>query len=101
MKIAVNKCYGGFCLSESVYSELGVEWDGYGYLNNKDLNIESDDHMAYRQDPRLINAIERLGEDAASGNMARVRVVEIPDDVQWAIHDYDGEETIRERHRCW
>ena len=32
MKIAVNRRYGGFGLSKAVYEELGIEWDGYGYL---------------------------------------------------------------------
>ena len=101
MKIALNKCYGGFGLSRAVYAELGLEWDGYGYLSNEKLGIESDDHIAYRQDPRLIAAIEKLGEDKASGAMAEIRVVDIPDDIEWEIDDYDGVETVHEQHRSW
>jgi hypothetical protein len=101
MKIAINKCYGGFGLSQAIYSELGIKWDGYGHLSNKDMGIKSDNYMAYRQDPRLIAAIEKVGEDKASGKLARVRVVEIPDGVAWEIDEYDGIETIHEKHRSW
>ena len=101
MKIAINKCYGGFSLSEEVFKELGVEWDGYGYLDNEALGIENDYYLAYRADPRLIAAIEKVGEDAASGDLAKVRVVEIPDDIDWDIDEYDGIETINEKHRSW
>lgn len=101
MKIAINKCYGGFSLSKAVYANLGIEWDRYGYLSNEDLGIESDNYMAYRQDPRLIAAIEKVGEGKASGEMAKVCVVEIPDGVEWEIYEYDGIETIHEKHRSW
>ena len=101
MKIAINKCYGGFGLSKAVYAELGIKWDGYGYLGNGDLGITSDNYEAYRKDPRLIAAIEKLGERKASGRYAELRIVEIPDDVDWQIDEYDGFETIHEKHRSW
>jgi hypothetical protein len=44
--------------------------------------------------------VEALG-DSASGDFAALKVVEIPDDVEWEIHDYDGKESVRERHRSW
>jgi hypothetical protein len=101
MKIAINKCYGGFGLSQAAYAELGIKWDGYGYIDNKAMGIESDNYMAYRQDPRLVAAIEKVGEDEASGEQAKVRVVEIPDGVEWGIEEYDGIESIHEKHRSW
>ena len=70
MKIAVNKCFGGFGVSEAVFAELGMEWDGYGYLENKDFGIESDNWLEYRSHPKLIAAIEKVGEKAASGQLA-------------------------------
>jgi hypothetical protein len=30
-KVVVNRCWGGFGLSQEAYKELGLEWDGYGY----------------------------------------------------------------------
>lgn len=91
MKIVVNKCYGGFSLSEKAYEFLGLEWDGFGYKY-------SDDNL--RTDTKLIECVETLGEEA-NGRWARLAVVEIPDDVDWEIDNYDGIETIREKHRSW
>jgi hypothetical protein len=101
MKIAINRCYGGFGVSKAVYDVLGLPWDGYGYLENKDLGIEDGDYDAYRADARLVAAIEQVGIKEASGSLAKIAIVEIPDGVQWEIDDYDGMETVHERHRTW
>lgn len=90
-KIVINKCYGGFGLSEKAYEYLGLEWDGYGYAY-------SDEEK--RDDPKLIECIEALG-DKANGRWARLGIVEIPDDVEWQIDDYDGVEWVAEKHRTW
>ena len=100
MKIVINRCFGGFSLSEAAYKELGIEWDGYGYLDNKDLGIPEDaPELQYRSHPRLIEVVERLGDTA--GRNATLKVVEIPDDVEWVLDDYDGNEEIHEKHRVW
>ena len=103
MKIAVNKCYGGFSLSKKVYDKLGIKWDGYGHLDDKDFGIiESNNYYAYRADPRLIKAIEEIGVDDSAGDVhASIEIVEIPDDVDWDIEDYDGLETVYDRKRRW
>jgi len=49
----------------------------------------------------LIAAIEKVGENKASGKLAKVRIVDIPDGVKWEIDEYDGIETIHECHRSW
>ena len=100
MKIAVNRCYGGFSVSQAVYDELGIPWDNYGYLENKHFEIESYDFDAFRSHPKLIEALEKLGK-SANGRYAKIEIVDIPDDVDWEIHDYDGNETIHEKHRTW
>jgi hypothetical protein len=94
VKIVVNRCFGGFSLSQEAFEALGLIYDGYGYLN-----IDPGSHME-RNDPRLVEVVERLG-DRANGRHAELVVVEIPDDVNWEIHDYDGMETVREKHRSW
>jgi len=99
MKIVINKCFGGFGASPELYKELGIEWDGYGYLDNDNFGIKSDNYMAYRTNEKLINAIEKIGEEKASGKMAKLSVVDIPDDVCWEIDEYDGIETVEECHR--
>lgn len=105
MKIAINTAYGGFSLALEAAKKLGIEDDGSKTLGmiivgNEDFGIESDDPYAYRTDPRLIAVIEEMGA-AAGGRHATLNVVEIPDDVQWEIEEYDGNEWVAEAHRTW
>jgi hypothetical protein len=44
--------------------------------------------------------VQELGE-AANGQYAKLKVVTIPDDVEWTIEEYDGMEWIAEAHRTW
>ncbi len=53
-----------------------------------------------RDDPILIQVVERLG-DKANGMCAKLKVVEIPDGVAWGIDEYDGAESIEESHQSW
>ena len=53
-----------------------------------------------RNDPDLIAVVEELGAEA-SGRFASLKIVEIPDDVDWVIEEYDGLEWIAESHRTW
>jgi hypothetical protein len=84
MKIVINRCFGGFGLSEEALALLDIEyaWD------------------IQRNDPRLVEVVERLGK-AANGACSELRVVEIPDGVEYNLSDYDGVETIHEKHRMW
>lgn len=101
MKILINTNYGGFSLSEAVYEKLNIPWDGYGFLQNEDLGIDSEDYYAYRADERLIAVVEELGLEK-SGRGSDLGIVEIPDDCTcWYIDNYDGAETVRECHRSW
>lgn len=90
MEIVINTCYGGYSLSKTAYEELGIEWDNYG------LAFEGD-----RTNPELIAAIKRLGSEVASGCFAELKIIEIPDDVEWDIEQYDGLEWVAEAHRIW
>lgn len=94
MKIVINKCYGGFSLSHEAimrYAELAS-------LVNTEISVYSIE----RNDPFLVQTVEELGR-AANGPHAELKVVEIPDDVQWHIAEaeYDGLEYIAENHRTW
>lgn len=53
-----------------------------------------------RTDPALIQTVEELG-DEANGWAAKLRVVEIPDGVEWELDEYDGVESIHEKHQSW
>jgi len=39
--------------------------------------------------------------DLADGYYCKLKVVEVPDDIKWYIHDYDGLESVHECHRSW
>lgn len=58
-----------------------------------DTNLE-------RNDPSLIWIVNELGKES-NGRFASLEIVEIPDDVEWEIDEYDGWETIHEKHRSW
>lgn len=53
-----------------------------------------------RNDPILIQVVEELGYEA-SGSCADLKVVEIPDDVDYTIEEYDGIEWVAEKQRVW
>ena len=93
IKIVINACFGGFRLSKEAYDYLGLEWDEYG-----DAFSWPDGDR--RTDPKLVECVETLGEKA-SGNLSRLKVVEVPANVDWSIEDYDGSETVCESHRSW
>ena len=79
-------------------------------VENPDEYISGDDsrdeetYLSPRPDDRtdeiLIQVIEELGEKA-NGACASLSIIEIPDDVDWEINEYDGLETIGEKHRSW
>jgi len=48
----------------------------------------------------LVAIVEALKE-RADGKYAKLKIVEIPDDVNWYIEEYDGNEWVAERHRTW
>lgn len=92
MKIVINKCFGGFGLSQEAilrYTELkGIKYDDF---SRYDVD---------RSDPILVQIVEEMGSRSWSP-FAELKVVEIPDDVEWVIEDYDGIESIHEVHRVW
>jgi hypothetical protein len=89
MKIAINVCFGGFGLSEQAlarYAEL-ADKPFQNFDNNRD-------------DLHLIQTIEELGTKCNT-RYSEIRIVEIPDNVEWEIMEYDGTEYIAEKHRKW
>lgn len=53
-----------------------------------------------RDDPNLVKVVEELG-NKAGGRYSKLRIVEIPDGVDYVIEEYDGMEWIAEKHRTW
>ena len=92
-RIVINKCYGGFGLSREAINLYKAK---SGMCKNDEVYA----HDIERDDPILIEIIEELGEKA-EGVCARLKIVEIPDNVNWTIEEYDGKEWISETHRTW
>jgi hypothetical protein len=92
IKVVINKSFGGFSLSPAAQKL-------YAERTKKDTEIIDSDIS--RDDPELIATIETLGLKASSGEFATLKIIKIPNDVSWEIHDYDGAEWVAETHRTW
>ena len=141
MKVVINRCHGGFGLSQkaveryheikgkqlwieedSKYGSLGIvhywlvppeqrvksrehEWHTMTMDEKREYNNLWSEQNFYdrdldRSDSVLVQVVEELGADA-NGRHAELSVVEIPDDVEWQIEEYDGLEWVAEVHRTW
>ena len=69
-------------------------------FNTDESQVITGDRQIQRDNDSLIRVVEELGEKA-NGVCARLKIVEIPDDVEWHIDDYDGLEHVAEDHRTW
>lgn len=54
-----------------------------------------------RDDEVLISVVEDLGIGESSGAFGKLKIVEIPADVEYVIGEYGGKEWISEVHRTW
>ena len=91
-KVVINTCHGGFGISaaaESKYRELA----GIADADFHSRNIPRDDE-------HLISVVELMGTEANT-RFSKLKIVEIPDDVNWYVEEYDGHEWVAERHRTW
>ena len=83
IEIVINPNFGGFSLTDEIIrflSKEGIEANRWG----DDLPRDS---------YALVDAVK-----ATKGHV--LKIVEIPNDAHWYIHDYDGAEDIREG-RIW
>ena len=92
-KIVINNCFGGFWLTDRA-SEL---YKKYRVENGKGPDDQP------RDAPELVRVVEELHALRVNPgtHVCRLKIVEIPDGVEWEIDDYDGVETIHEVHRTW
>ena len=110
MKIVINSDYGGFSLSdwaiEAYADRKGIKLKkekttcGITLYTNVDTNEDFGKWDIERNDPVLVKIVEELG-GKSFGFAANLKIVEIPDDVNWEVVDYDGMEHIAEKHRTW
>ena len=93
-RVVINQCFGGFGLSDLAWQRYCglVGWD------HCDENLH--DRMIARDDLYLVKVVEELGP-RANGDFAKLKIVDIPADVEWQIAEYDGHEWIAEKHRTW
>lgn len=75
MKFVLNKCYGGYGLSDWAEEQMGCS-------------------EPYRDDPELVSLVEQY-PDKVSASCAELQIVEIPDNTtDYEIDEYDGFESI-------
>ncbi len=107
MKIVINRCFGGFGLS----AEAQVAYAKRCGFRLRVINVTEgvcertdggyfDDSRIDRNDHHLIAVVEKLGAKA-NGLCSKLKIVEVPDDVDWDITNFDGMESIHEYHRSW
>jgi hypothetical protein len=96
MKIVINSCHGGFSLSEKA-QKLFCQ---YSTIEWKDWQEDWSYYDIERNNQYLVRVIEELGDDA-NGRFAELKVVDIPDEVEWQLEEYDGLEWVAEKHRIW
>ena len=89
-KIVINRRHGGFGLSPSALAD---------YCARKGIAETSVWDIA-RDDPDLVYIVETQGHQCW-GTHAELKVVEVPNDVDWQIDEYDGLEWVAEKHRTW
>lgn len=90
-KIVINRCYGGFSLSKEGMKFLDLEYDDTWHSFIPKLP---------RDDPKLVECIEKLGEEA-NGVCAELHIVKIPIDVEFVIFENCGWEHVAEEHETW
>jgi hypothetical protein len=90
MKIIINTCYGGFGFSD----------DAIDALRAKGIRVSPYCGEELRAHPDVVAIVESMGEKA-NGRHAQLKVVEIPDDIEYTIEEYDGIEWVAENHRTW
>jgi len=117
-KVAINRCFGGFGLSDEAFEKLlarkGIAFekvkgestlmgDSYytaGHVGDDEHYLSDYKFYEDRADPDLIAVIEEMKEEANNW-AADIAIVEVPVDAKWHIHEYDGLEHVAEDHRTW
>lgn len=114
MKVVINKCYGGFGLSKEaleryIKEKMSFAEVEYVMSHEKESSLFNyfkvngeyfSEYDIERTDPVLVKIVEEMGADANCW-CSKLKVVDIPDDVEWEIEECDGTEWIAEKHRTW
>ena len=87
-KIVINRSYGGFGLSDEAKKLLKEKMT--------EEEIRELHWYTNRNNQILVNVVESSGE-GANGISSCLEIVEIPDEYDWIIEEYDGYESIELR----
>ena len=110
-KIVIHEGIGGFSLSYQAIMRLRD-------LGNKEaldidlktlMKISSSSDYNFpiaRDNPQLVQVVKELGGHVSlggkvEGSSSHLKIVEIPEDVEWDISENHGDEWIFEKHRTW
>ena len=93
-KIVINVCHGGFILSDEAMEMYR------GFCAEQGAELPEYDSDIPRDCVRLVATVKALGT-AANTRYSKLKVVEIPDGVNWSVHEYGGSEWVAENHRTW
>lgn len=111
-KIVINTSFAKFCVSYKAFLRLrqlgqkealqetdhGAYWPAAATPREPSLNRCG--HLIPRDDEKLVSVVEELCEEA-NGHCAQLKVVSIPDEIEWQISTVDGVEHVSEIHRTW
>ena len=94
-KVVINGCYGGFGLSQLALNILYKNHPDMvevyeDYLGNEKMYLK---YEVVRHDKRLIEVVETLGSEDASGDFANLVIETIYNPV-YRVSEYDGYESI-------
>ena len=94
-KVVINGCYGGFELSRLALNILYKNHPDMvevyeDYLGNEKMYLK---YEVVRHDKRLIEVVETLGSEDASGDFANLVIETIYNPV-YRVSEYDGYESI-------
>jgi hypothetical protein len=113
-QIVINRCHGGFRLSKEAVKWLrehdyeagercklsGEEYEDRSGTVSEIVTVAMPREDEFRAAPGLAEVVKELGDDA-NGRHAELKVVGVPDGVEWTIKEYDGAEWVAEKHRTW
>jgi hypothetical protein len=131
MKVVINRCHGGFGLSEEAIDRY-IELAGLKLYNHRDDHWSTSNYytVPYDEFQKVLQKDEKTGNykssnalcwshrdiprndsilvqvvkelgEKANGRFAELKIVDIPLDIQWTIEDYDGDEWVTEKCRTW
>lgn len=116
-RIVINRGTGDFQLNfkaQLLYLDrIGMKYQLVEQLSREEQNrlgsrivledgTEWNDWFIERDDPALVAVVKELGDVAGKTTNIKLRVVEIPADVNWQItRTSSGSEWVSEAHRTW